>query len=45
MGIDDVGTMVLIDGNMEITGMPPVPLMEGLDVSTTIDETLGPNMV
>ena len=45
MGIDGVGLMVLKDGNVEITEMLPVPLMDGLDGSATLDEPLGPEMV
>jgi len=44
-GIGDVGPMELRDGNVEIMGMPPVPLEDGLDGSATLDETLGPDMV
>jgi hypothetical protein len=44
-GIGDVGPMELRDGNVEIMGMPPVPLEDGFDGSTTLDETLGPDMV
>jgi hypothetical protein len=44
-GMDGVGPMVLREGNVDITGMPPVPLEDGIDGSTTLDETLGPDMV
>jgi hypothetical protein len=43
--MDGVGPMVLREGKVDITGMPPVPLEDGIDGSTTLDETLGPNMV
>jgi hypothetical protein len=45
MGIDGVGPMVLKDGKVDIIGMPPVPLVDGIDGSTTLDETLGSDMV
>jgi hypothetical protein len=37
--------MVLREGNMDITGIPPVPVANGIDVSTKIDEKLGPGMI
>jgi hypothetical protein len=44
-GIDNVGPMVPREGNVDITGMPPVPLMDGIYGSSTLDETLGPDMM
>jgi hypothetical protein len=44
-GIDGVGPMVLIEGNVEISGMTRVPLQDGIDSSTTLDETLCLDMV
>jgi hypothetical protein len=44
-GIEGVGPMVIREGNVVITGMPPVPLEDGLDGSDTLDETLGPDIV
>jgi hypothetical protein len=48
--MDGVGPMELRGGNVDITGMlprgfPPVPLEDGLVGSTTLDETLIPDMV
>jgi hypothetical protein len=43
--MDSVGSMVLREGNVDITKIPLVPLEDGLDGSTTLDEKLGPNMV
>ena len=34
--IDDVVPMVLRDGNVDIKGIPLVPLMDGLDGSVTL---------
>jgi hypothetical protein len=49
-GMGSVGTMVLRDGNVDITGMhprgfSPFLLKYGLDGSTTLDETIGSDMV
>jgi len=49
-GMDNVGAMVLRDGNVDIMGIPPrrfplVPLDDRIYGSDTLDETLGPNMV
>jgi hypothetical protein len=44
-GIDGVGPMVLKEGNVNINEMPPVPLMDRIFGSSTMDETLGSNMV
>jgi hypothetical protein len=49
-GMDGVGPMVPRDGNMDITGMPlrgfpPIPLEYGIDGSTTLEKTLGLDMV
>jgi hypothetical protein len=43
--MDGVGPMELRDGNVDIMGMPQVPLVDGIEGSTTLDETLGPDMV
>jgi hypothetical protein len=48
--VDGVGPMELRGGNVDITGMPlgefpPIPLGDGIVGSTTLDETLGPDMV
>jgi hypothetical protein len=48
--MDGVGPIFLRDGNVEINGMPPkgfppVLLFDGLDGSSTLDETLYPDMV
>jgi hypothetical protein len=37
--------MVLREGKVDITGIPPVPPEYGIDGSSTLDETLGPNNV
>jgi hypothetical protein len=44
-GIDGVGPMVLKDSNVDIKGMPLVPLIYGIEGSTTLDKTFGPDMV
>jgi hypothetical protein len=41
----NVGPMVVSESNVDITGMPQVPLEDGLDGSNTLDETLGTDMV
>jgi len=43
--IDGVGKIVLRDGNVDFTGIPPVPLVDGIDGLATLDETLGPATV
>ena len=45
MGKYGVGPMELEDGKVDITGIPLDTLMDGFDGSTTLDETLGPNMM
>jgi hypothetical protein len=44
-GIDGVAMMVHREGNVEINGMSPVPLENGINGSTTLDETLGIDIV
>jgi hypothetical protein len=48
--MDGVGPMELKGGNVDITGMfprgfPLVPLEDGIIASSTLDETLVPDMV
>jgi hypothetical protein len=43
--IDEVCPMVLREGDVDIIRILPVPLVDGLDDSATLDDTLGPNMV
>jgi hypothetical protein len=45
MVIDGVGPMALKDGKVDITRMTPVTLVDGLDGSAILDETLGLDMV
>jgi hypothetical protein len=45
MSIDDVDIMALEDGKVEIIGIPPVMLMDGLGGSATLDGTLRPEIV
>jgi hypothetical protein len=43
--MDGIGPMEVMDNNADIMGIPPVPLVDGIKGSTTMDETLGLNMV
>jgi hypothetical protein len=43
--MDGVGPMELRDGKVDVTWMPLVPLIDGIEGSTTLDETLSPEMV
>jgi hypothetical protein len=43
--IDNVDSMVLRDGNVNIRGIPLFPLVDGIYGSTTLEETLSPDMV
>jgi hypothetical protein len=45
MGKEGVGPMALRDDKVDITGVPPIMLIDGIEGSTTLDETLGPDMV
>jgi hypothetical protein len=40
-----LGPMVLIEGNVDIKGMPLVPLVDGIDGLDTLDETLDPHIL
>jgi hypothetical protein len=44
-GMDGVFPMVLREGNVDIIGMPLVPLEDGIDGSCTLEQKLGPDMV
>jgi hypothetical protein len=37
--------MALMDDKEDIIGVPPVILIDGIEGSTTLDETLGPDMM
>jgi hypothetical protein len=43
--IDDVVPMVLRDGNVGITGMPPIPFMDWIDGLATLEKIIGLDMV
>jgi len=44
MGKKGIGLMALRDNKDEITRVPPVTLINGIEGSTTLVETLMPNM-
>jgi hypothetical protein len=43
--LDCVVTMMLNDGKVDITGVPPVLIMDSINGSTTLDKTIGLKMV
>jgi hypothetical protein len=45
MGKDGVGPMALMDDKEDIIKVPPLTLVDGIEGSATLDETLGPDIM
>jgi hypothetical protein len=43
--MDNLSPMVLREGSVDITGIPPTPLEHRLDGLAPLDETIGPYMM